>query len=367
MEKQSRLEQIAEVAAILLLVIGCYWVMRPFVAAVAWAAILCFSTWPIYHRIKTAVQDRQPQAAFLMTLLVALVIVIPLTIVVLSLTDELKILVVKVPALLRDGLPDPPAWLEGFPLGIGTYLTGYWKDLAHSGPNLQEAIKQLLGHSQGWFVERSLSFGHGILQLCLSLFIAFFFYRDGVAVVENLQKTVIRIAGDRTQQVLGIIGKTIKGVVYGILGTAIAQGILAFIGFWGINFFLPSEARVPVPLLLGLVTFIVALIPFGPPLIWIPVSGWLFYKGYHIHAIIMFAWGAGVISFIDNILKPYLISRESKMPFIMVFLGVLGGVIAFGFIGVFLGPTLLSVGYTLLEEWGASLKKNRIPTKVLHV
>lgn len=367
MEKQSRIEQVAEIAAILLLVVGCYWVIRPFLVAVAWAAILCFSTWPIYHWLKTLLRDRQPQAALLMTLLISLVIVIPLTIVVLSLTDDIKAMATAVPNLLREGLPDPPSWIHDIPLGVGGYLAGYWKDLAHSGPNLQEALKQFLSYSQGWFVEYSLSLGHGILQLALSVFITFFFYRDGVSVVENVHKSVNRIAGDRTQQLLATIGKTIKGVVYGVLGTAIAQGVLAFIGFWSINFFLPPDARVPVPLLLGLLTFIVALIPFGPPLIWIPVCIWIFYKGQLVPGIVMTAWGIGVISFIDNLLKPYLISRESKMPFIMVFLGVLGGVVAFGFIGVFVGPTLLSVGYTLLEEWGSVLKKSRNQTKMLHV
>jgi len=365
MEKQSRIEQIAEIAAVLFLVIGCYWVMRPFIAAVAWAAILCYATWPIYHWLKTILGDRQSQAAVLMTLGIALVIVIPLTIVVLSLTDDIKALFANTTKLLEQGLPDTPPWIQKIP-GAGSYLANYWKELAHSGPNLKEAIKEFLGVSKEWFVKGGLSLGHGILQLCLSVFITFFFYRDGVAFVENLQKTVIRIAGDRTQHLLGTIGKTIRGVVYGILGTAIAQGILAFIGFWGINFFIPVDSRIPVPLLLGLLTFVVALIPFGPPLVWLPVCFWLFYKGHVVPGIIMIAWGAGVISFIDNLLKPYLISRESKMPFIMVFLGVLGGVIAFGFIGVFLGPTLLSVGYTLLEEWSTTLKKNRAPTRIMH-
>ena len=366
MEKQSRIEQIAEIAALLFLVVGCYWVIRPFVAAVAWAAILCFATWPIYHWLKTLLNDRQPHAAMLMTFGILLVIVIPLTIVVISLTDDIKALFAKSSTLLETGLPDAPPWIQKIPVA-GSYLANYWKELAHSGPNLKEALREFIGISKEWFVKGGLSLGHGILQLCLSVFITFFFYRDGVAFVENVQKSVNRIVGDRTQELLATIGKSIKGVVYGILGTAIAQGVLAFIGFWSVNFFLPPDARIPVPLLLGLLTFVVALIPFGPPLVWIPVCFWLFYKDQTIPGIFMVGWGVGVISFIDNLLKPYLISRESKMPFIMVFLGVLGGVIAFGFIGVFLGPTLLSVGYTLLEEWGSVLKKSRSQTKIMHV
>jgi predicted PurR-regulated permease PerM len=356
MEKKDRIEQIGEVVAIALLVIGCYWVIRPFLGAVAWAAILCYVTWPVYSRINRGLSKKPQLAAILMTLLIALGIVIPVTVIILSLTDDLKVVLTKLPELFREGLPDPPRWLAGLPL-IGGFADSYWADIAHSGEGFREALKKFLSVSQDWFVRRGVNLGHGILQLCLSVFITFFFYRDGEKVVQKVFDAVKRIVGDRTQHILGIIGKTMKGVVYGILGTAIVQGVLGGLGFWVANLFLLAAAKIPLPLLLGLLTFFFSLIPFGPPLVWLPVCGWLAYQKEYGMFVIMIIWGAGVISTVDNLIKPYLISRESKLPFIMVFLGVLGGVIAFGFIGVFVGPAVLSVGYTLVQEWGSGPRK----------
>ncbi len=203
----------------------------------------------------------------------------------------------------------------------------------------------LVSSSKGWLFARGLDVGQGIFQLSLSVFISFFFYRDGAVVVEKFHDVAKRIVGDRTHHLLGVVGGTVKGVVYGILGTAIAQGILAGIGLW--------IAGVPLPLLLGLLTFFLSLIPMGPPLVWAPATVWLIYHGRVGWGVFLGIWGLLVISGIDNLLKPYLISRGSKLPFALVFLGVLGGMIAFGFIGIFLGPTLLAVGYSLIQEWSA--------------
>jgi predicted PurR-regulated permease PerM len=162
--------------------------------------------------------------------------------------------------------------------------------------------------------------------------------------LERLRGAIMRITRDRTQHILDLVGNTIKGVIYGIVGTALAQSLIAGLGFW--------IAGVPMPFLLGLFTFFAALIPMGPPFIWIPASIWLFMNDHMGWGIFMIIYGALGISSIDNILRPYLISYSSKMPFIIVFLGALGGAIGFGFLGVFLGPALLAVGFSLLKDWG---------------
>ena len=138
---------------------------------------------------------------------------------------------------------------------------------------------------------------------------------------------------------------TVRGVVIGILGTALAQGVIAAIGFW--------LAGVKAAPLLGFVTFLLSPVPIGPPLIWAPVGIVLIQQGRVGWGIFVLVWGALVVSSIDNIIKPLIISRGSDLPFILVFLGVLGGVVAFGFIGVFLGPVLLALGYSLVTEWSA--------------
>jgi predicted PurR-regulated permease PerM len=153
---------------------------------------------------------------------------------------------------------------------------------------------------------------------------------------------VERIGGERGRHLLTVAGNTVRGVVYGILGTALVQAVMAGIGF--------VIAGIPGAALLALLTFFLSVVPFGPPLIWLPAAVWLFQQGSTGLGIFMLIWGVGVSS-VDNVIKPWLISQGSDMPFILIFFGVLGGALVFGFIGVFLGPTLLAVGFRLVEEW----------------
>ncbi len=179
--------------------------------------------------------------------------------------------------------------------------------------------------------------------LFLSALIVFFFWRDGDELSARARRMAQRVAGERALQLAEVAKGTIRGTVYGILGTALAQGALAFVGF--------LIAGIPGAFLLGVGTFFLSVVPVGPPLIWAPAAFWLYEQGETGWAIALVVWGVAVISSVDNFLKPLLISRGSKLPFILVLLGVLGGVVAFGFVGIFLGPTLLAVAYRLLDEW----------------
>ena len=183
----------------------------------------------------------------------------------------------------------------------------------------------------------------GLLQLALAVLVAFFLYRDGEAAAAKIERMTSRIGGSRGRHLLTVAGSTVTSVVYGILGTALAQGLVAGIGF--------LIAGVPGAALLGFATFLLSVVPVGPPLIWIPAAIWLFVQGFTGWAIFMGLWGLLVISMVDNVLKPMIISRGSHLPFMLVLLGVLGGVAAFGFVGIFLGPTLLAVGYRMVNEW----------------
>lgn len=152
-----------------------------------------------------------------------------------------------------------------------------------------------------------------------------------------------RLIGDTAPEVAGIVMRTVRGVMYGLLGTALAQAFVAAIGF--------TIAGVPAVPLLSVMTFLFSLIPVGPPLIWGGAALWLFNQGETGWGIFMVLWGVLAISSVDNIVKPMLISRGSDLPFLLVLLGVLGGVLAFGFVGLFIGPTLLAVGFSLMRDW----------------
>jgi len=244
--------------------------------------------------------------------------------------------------LIDEGPPDPPEWVGQIPL-IGGRVQAYWASIAHDSASLVADLGQYLQPLRTFALASGAGIAQGVLQLTLSILVAFFLYRDGEAISERLTASVGRIAGDRGRHLIGIATATMRGVVYGILGTAIAQGVLAAIGFW--------FAGVPAAPLLGLLTFFLSPVPVGPPLVWAPAAFWLFSHGQTGWAIFMLIWGVAVVSSVDNVIKPLIISHGSNLPFILVLLGVLGGVIAFGFIGVFLGPTLLAIGFALIEDW----------------
>jgi predicted PurR-regulated permease PerM len=190
--------------------------------------------------------------------------------------------------------------------------------------------------------------------MAISVFIAFFFFLHGEALASRLQVALERLAGGRAAYLLGIVRGTVTGVIYGILGTGLAQGVLAAIGF--------AIAGVPGAVLLGVATFFLSVVPVGPPLVWGGAAIWLFQSGEAGWAAFVAAWGFFLVSTVDNVIKPFIISRGASLPFAIVFLGVLGGVLGFGVIGAFLGPTLLAVGYRLATEWTGDEAARPVPS-----
>jgi len=348
---ENRIDRLAGIALITVLVVGCFVVLRPFLSAILWAVILSFSTWQVYYRIERAVAGRKGLAAGLMVLVVAAVLVVPLAFLGTSLADNVTALLDMVRQLLSEGPPAPPGWVAKLPV-VGSPLHDRWQEMAGSGARLTEELTKYLMPLRNWALRSAANLGEGILYLSLSVFISFFFYRDGAALSERLEPLFARVGGKRAPGLLRIAEDTIKSVVYGILGTALAQGFLAGTGF--------VIAGVPGALLLGVLTCILSLIPLGPPLIWIPAAIWLFQNGETGWAIFLALWGLLVVSAVDNVLKPYFISKGSHLPFILVFLGVLGGVMAFGLLGIFLGPTLLAIAYALFQEWSSRKQKSKI-------
>jgi predicted PurR-regulated permease PerM len=342
MPAERRIEQIVQIAAVVLLALGCLMVLLPFLGAVLGAAILCFSTWPVYRYVEGKVGGRRWLAALFMTLLIIVVLVLPLTLIALTLRDDVPHLIENLREMFEGGLPQPPSWVKSMPL-VGEQLDAGWRELAESREKLGAVLKQYSQPVRHALVATGLIIAEGVLQFTLIAFIAYFFYRDGLVLVEALRNALSRVAGDLTERLLGVIGGTITGVVYGIVGTGLAQALAALIGF--------LIAGVPGSVMLASLTFILSIIPAGPPLIWIGATVWLGYNDQPGWAVFMALWGFFIVSGIDNVVKPLLISRGASLPFVLVLLGVLGGVLAFGFVGIFLGPTLLAVGFNLVRRW----------------
>lgn len=335
-------DRLLHVLALGLLGAGCMLVLWPFLTALVWAAILVSTAWPAFLWLDRSVGKRRGLAAILMTLLVTVVLLGPIVAVALAMADNVAELGRAAAVLVKDGLPDAPSWLAALPL-VGQTIHDYWQQFAHDSPRLMAELAKLAGPAQAPALAAGRIVGNGVLDMALSVFLAFFFFLHGEALAERLRIALERMTGARAAYFLDIARSTVTGVIYGILGTGLAQGVLAAIGL--------AVAGVPGAVLLGGLTFFLSVLPVGPPLIWGGAAIWLFQQGEPGWAIFVAAWGFLVVSTVDNVIKPFIISRGSRLPFAVVFLGVLGGLLAFGVIGVFLGPTLLAVGYRLAAEW----------------
>jgi len=354
---QKTIEQIAGLAVIGAIVVGCGFVLRPFISAILWAAILCFATWPLYELFLRWLRGRRTLAAALMTGVLSLVLIMPFVVVGLTLTDNIRSGVQWLDKKLDEkqaakhnagqdpneapAYSQPPAWLRHVPV-IGETISQSWPNYVAMAESTLKEWKPSLKEAGLWLLSHSVELARDFLRLVMSVLIAFFFYRDGEGLVARLREGFQRISGDTAHHMLEVVKITVQSVVYGVLGTALAQGIVAGIGF--------VIAGAPAPMLLALLTFFLSFLPFGPPIVWICAAISLFAMGRTGAGIFMAVYGVLVISLVDNIIKPIIISRGSKLSFIVMLIGVLGGVAAFGFIGIFIGPTLLAVGFSLVHE-----------------
>jgi len=342
--QQSQLERNLAKALLLLLLLACLAVLWPFGVALLWAAVLTFSIWPLYCRVVGWLRGRRTLAASLLSLAIILTVVLPFAIVSVKLADNVSDLKTATERWLQNGPPSPPAWLAKVPI-VGKRASQHWSELASDKNKLAEEISRRLEPLAAALLRGGLKLGAGMLQLFLSVLITFFLLRNGAGIAAALMVAIERIAGERGALLLELAGTTVRGVVYGVLGTALVQAVMAGLGLW--------IAGVPGAALLGLLTFFLSAVPMGPPLVMFPAAFWLFHQGSTGWGVFMLIWGV-LVSTIDNFIKPWLISQGSDMPLILILFGVLGGAMAFGFIGVFIGPTLLAVGYRLVKEWAAS-------------
>jgi predicted PurR-regulated permease PerM len=343
-DKQAIYRTLVVVASVIFILWGCLIILRPFIPAFLLAIIFTLSTWPAFTWLKDRLNGRRTLAAFLMTLLLAMCFLVPLIFLGSSLADNFARLYSGVIEPFLTTPTDVPVWLKDIPW-IGSHVERLWTEYVANGTADGDGIKT---HVLPKLIAAGAAIGRGVLDLSLGVLIAFFFFRHGVVVATRVSALITKFVGPRGQHLLSISKRTIIGVVYGVLGTALAQGAMAGIGFW--------IAGVPGATFLGLITILLSFIPLGPPLIWVPATIWLFSNDMMGAGIFMALWGIVIISGIDNIIRPYFISLGSNLPLPLVILGVFGGLLAFGFIGLFIGPTLLAVAYTLVIEWSMAEK-----------
>jgi predicted PurR-regulated permease PerM len=339
-----RIDSTLTLVVLAVLIAGCFLVLQPFLTAIVWAVILCATLWPPFEGLTRWLQGRRSLAALIIVVLISVTMLAPFVIVGFTIAENADGVGDAFRDAMDKGPPEPPSWVASLPL-VGEYLAAKWSLFAHDTTKLLDEARKYIEPARKVALASGTTVLGGILQLALSIFIAFFLFRDGDAIIDRVRGATERIAGERGHRLALVATVTVRGVVIGILGTALAQGVLMAIGLW--------MAGIKAAPLLGLVTFFLSPVPIGPPLVWIPAGLWLLSQGSTGWGIFLLLWGLLVVSSVDNVLKPMIISRGSDLPFVLVLLGVLGGAVAFGFIGVFLGPVLIAVGYALLKEWAA--------------
>jgi predicted PurR-regulated permease PerM len=269
-------------------------------------------------------------------------VVLPLALAAPSGADDAIRLRALIQAARAAGVPGAPAWVGTIPL-VGTTLANLWNGWAADLSAMAAFFRPYFGAFAEFVLSLLLGLANGVLDFVLALFVSFFFYSFGDRLGEVIVALMERVAGARADRLLAVTGATVRGVVYGILGTAIVQGILTTLGLWG--------AGVPRPLLLGVIAGGLSVLPIGAPVVWIPCALWLAADGHTWRAVLLFAYGVVFVSGSDAVIRPFFIARGAKLPLLLSVLGVLGGALKFGLLGIFVGPVLLGAGFTLVREW----------------
>lgn len=343
MSERTRLfENIATITIIALLVLGSVLVILPFLPAALWAAILAVSSWPLFTWLENRLGNRSSLAAALVTLIFTAVFVVPIIFAGMKMAEEASKFTSLIQDIFRNGLPQLPPWVTTLPY-VGSQLAERWNDLSSHTPTLAADIEPNLKRLVDILLSAGAGIGKALFIVTMSLIILFFILKEGHSIGDALERIARRLAGDQGCRLLKLAGDTTSSVVYGVLGAAVVQGILATFGFW--------LANVPGCLLLGTAVGVMALIPLGlTAIILLPAAGWLFYTGSTGWGIFMLIWTV-VVGNVDNLIRPIVISRGSNLPFAIVLFGILGGVATGGILGLFIGATILGVSYTLLREW----------------
>jgi predicted PurR-regulated permease PerM len=336
---------------------GCALVLKPFLSAMLWAAILCFTTWPLATWLTTRARLPRWLASLLMVLATAIVLLLPLVLAAPSGAGEIHALRRSVEDFLAD-IPPAPGWLAALPL-VGATLAEAWDAAAADLSTVTAGLRPYLGAVAENGLSLLLGFAGGVAQVLFALFIAFFFWLSGEALGRHATLLVHRIAGPYAPELLAVVRRTVRGTVYGILGTAVIQGFLTAFGL--------AVTGVPRPVLLATVAGFIAVLPIGAPVVWIPAGLWLLAGGHTARGLFLLGYGTLIVSGADHIIRPYFISRGARLPFLLVVLGVLGGALAFGFLGIFLGPVLLGLGHSLLLEFAGAGRGRPAPAPAVPV
>jgi len=324
------------------LIAGSFWILRPFLVAFGWATTIVVATWPLLLRVQAGLGGRRVLAVAAMTIVLLLVLIVPLYSGISTVVESSGQIEALSTSLADLAASPPPSWVETIPL-FGAKLAAGWLGLSAEGPEaLSERVAPHVREISRWLLAEIGSAGAMLIQFLLTVGIAAILYANGEAAAGALFRFARRVGGAQGESSVQLAGQAIQAVALGVVVTAMIQSALAGLGL--------VVAGVPFAGVLTAVIFVLAVAQLGPALILIPAIGWLYWQGQSAWATALLVWAIPVTA-LDSFLRPLLIKRGADLPLLLILPGVIGGLIAFGVIGLFIGPVLLAVGYTLLLAW----------------
>ncbi len=326
------------------LLLATFWILQPFLAALVWAALLVIACWPMLLGLQRRIGNRRGAAIALMLIGLLLMFVVPVTLLLGALVTHAPELSAGVRRLLETGLPAPPDWVATLPL-VGTRMAQGWRELAAAGPEgLPALVAPYAEQLAVWFVAQAGGAGRLALHFALMLLFAAVLFARGEVLAAAVRRFGGRLAGERGDRVVVLAAQGIRAVAIGVVVTALVQSLVGGIGL--------AVAGVPLPGVLTAVMFLASLAQIGAAPVLALAAVWLFVNDNLGWGIAMVVWTV-LVGSLDNIIRPLLIKKGVDLPLVLLFAGVIGGLIAFGPVGLFVGPVVLAVGYTLLSAWMA--------------
>ncbi|MEI7947096.1 MAG: AI-2E family transporter YdiK [bacterium] len=326
------------------LIVLSLWIMRPFLVSLVWAFVIVVATWPAFERLETLMARRRGLAVAAMALSILLVILIPITLAVVMIIDNSGNIAAQVRSLSALALTAPPDWVSNLPL-VGGKIAERWLEFASLSP--EERTAPLLPYAQDaaqWFMVQAGGVGLTVLYFLLTVIIATILYAKGPVAREGVLAFARRLAGQQGEEVAILAAKAVRGVVLGVVVTAFVQATIGSLGLF--------ITGVPAATLLTAVMLILCLAQLGPSLVLLPSTIWLYWSGHPALGTVLLVISL-IASTIDNVVRPFMIRKGAPLPLLLIFAGVIGGITAFGIIGLFIGPVILAVTYTLLKAWVA--------------
>ncbi|MBU2642022.1 MAG: AI-2E family transporter YdiK [Thiobacillus sp.] len=325
-----------------LLIAASFWIVWPFLSALIWATMVVVATWPLMLQVQARLGGSRMLAVAVMTLSLLLVLLVPMSLAIVTLVDNADRIIGWSKWLAESRVPAPPHWVAGIPL-IGDRIQQFWLQFVASG--IQDLAIKLVPYAKDitrWFVAEVGGFGVLFFQFLLTVLIAAILYAGGESAATWVKQFGLRLAGEKGVGAVVLAGQAIRGVALGVVVTALAQSILGGIGL--------AISGVPMVAVLTALMFMLCIAQLGPVFVLLPAVGWLFWSGDTGWGIFLLVWTL-VVGTLDNILRPYLIRKGADLPMLLMFVGVIGGMVSFGLVGIFVGPVVLAVTYTLLDAW----------------